>query len=190
MKKISRLKAKKAFTLVELVVVIAIIGVLAGILIPVMVGVVQDANVTSANNAANDVRKFVNIWITKMDANGHIVNKSNNAENEPSIRITAENGEYVPVFSENFWLNTEDNDEMCRLLSEHLITNLGYRELFAVGYVDNGVVAALCYCVNVDESTADLPGFADFSSSNYWRGKNGIANDGTVIGTSPQIINS
>ena len=48
-KKLQALKAKKGFTLVELVVVIAIIGVLAAILVPTMIGVVQDSRVTSSN---------------------------------------------------------------------------------------------------------------------------------------------
>ncbi|MCH5204030.1 MAG: prepilin-type N-terminal cleavage/methylation domain-containing protein [Oscillospiraceae bacterium] len=188
--KLINLKRKKAFTLVELVIVLAVIGVLAGILLPVMIGAVRSANVASANTSANDVRKFINTWITQMDAKGHTVNKSRNAENEPSITVIADKGIYAITFSENFWAYDEDEDEMKRLLNEHLVINLGYHELVAIGYIDRGAVAALCYCVNLSESTDDLPQYADFWRTDYWTsGTNGIAADGTVIGTSPQILN-
>lgn len=190
MRKLVYLKRKKAFTLVELVIVIAIIGVLAGILIPVMIGAVRSANVASANSSASDVRKFINMWITKMDANGHTVNKSKNAENEPSITVIADKGVYEITFSDNFWAYDEDDDEMKKSLNDHLVINLGYHELVAIGYMSGGDVAALCYCVNISESTEDLPEYADFFRTDYWvSGTNGIAADGTVIGTSPQILN-
>ena len=189
MKTIARLKAKKAFTLVELVTVIAIIGILAAILIPTLIGVAQDARVSSANLSANDIRKFVNMWITKLDTTDHNINKAKNVENDPYIIIDAMDGEYVSTFSEGFWASEEDEAEMVKSLSDFLILNLGYRELYAIGYLNEGAVEALVYFVNADNVTEDYPGFADFGRNDYWTADNGISENGTVIGTSPQIVN-
>ena len=189
MKKIAYLKAKKAFTLVELVVVIAIIGILSAILIPTLVGAARSASVASANTTAKDIRQSINAWLTKMDSEGHYTIKISNKGTEPSITVTADRGVYVPVFSDNVWIDSEDEDALVESLANHLMKNLGYREMYTVAYLDNGAVAALCYCVNASEAPSDLPTFSDFSRNDYWQGDNGYSVDGYVVGTSPQITN-
>ena len=66
-----KLKAKKGFTLVELIVVIAIIGVLAAILVPTMLGYVTSSRVTSANSTAASIKNNIDNWLTACDTNGY-----------------------------------------------------------------------------------------------------------------------
>lgn len=69
MNTIRRLHKKKGFTIVELVVVMAIIGVLAAILVPVLLGVTIRANVGSANSTASEIKKQIGYFLTMADAN-------------------------------------------------------------------------------------------------------------------------
>lgn len=87
--KLHKLKQRKGFTLVELIVVIAIVGVLVGILVPTMIGYVTNAQVMSANSTAASLKNAVDNFLTQADSDGYGMHRA--VTNLSRINITIVN---------------------------------------------------------------------------------------------------
>ena len=83
---------KKGFTLVELVVVIAIIGVLAAILVPSMMGYVKKSRLKTANGNAKTAYNAIAEYIADQETQGELQAITNAAAVTSAEAALASNG--------------------------------------------------------------------------------------------------
>jgi type IV pilus assembly protein PilA len=76
---------KKGFTLIELIVVIAIIGVLAAILVPAMLGYVRKSKITTANTTAKSIYNAYNTALVDFDTTDSTLNGSANKSSQALV---------------------------------------------------------------------------------------------------------
>jgi type IV pilus assembly protein PilA len=92
---------KKGFTLIELIVVIAIIGVLAAILVPSMLGYIRKSKINAANSTAAQVHKATNTALTEMDEEGLTLPADGNTPHEKGSGLTGDFFEKIAKYMDD-----------------------------------------------------------------------------------------
>lgn len=203
---IRQLHKKKGFTIVELVVVMAVIGVLAAILVPVLLGVTIRANIGSANSTASEIKKQIGYFLTMTDADHKNYMLMSDGCRE-AFTFTVKDGNWHIDAAQNpsafspdtvTWGNAADVDESTTTTSSQYGEELlGMYLKNCFPELRNGVIRANCIkgvCVSVwyTPDTTDISDINDvpqFGTTAAWVDDNGdeitkYRWDGTQAGVS------
>ena len=206
-----KLRAKKGFTLVELIVVIAIIGVLAAILIPTMLGYVTQSKVTSANSTAASIKNEIDAFLTQLDTVNKGMKKGS-VTSEITITVggsaTTAAGDWKVSVTDQDSFNdashwstsavagtTKGDADHCKALAADLADLFPEIKTAQIkAYLRGGKTFGVLYVNGTATIPAEVTGAISWDSSADWptgaqcaNDTAGIAKSGDIVGTAPVI---
>lgn len=198
MKRTAKAASKKGFTLIELVVVVAIIGVLAGLLVPTMFDAVTNSRIASAQQTAKVIRDRSAEFFTKMDTQMHT-----HVGEVQKVVITVDNVTWSMtgglaadwVDGVNHWntlpgVSDPGNDprQNTELLSSLAVSAQSIGTAYIEMYVEYAHVVGVTVIEGASAPAGTMPAAQDFADRTFGYGggdRAGRMQDGTVIGTAP-----
>lgn len=198
MKRTAKAASKKGFTLIELVVVVAIIGVLAGLLVPTMFDAVTNSRIASAQQTAKVIRDRSAEFFTKMDTQMHT-----HVGEVQKVVITVDNGTWSMtggsaadwVDGVNHWntlpgVSDSGNDprQNTELLSSLAVSAQSIGTAYIEMYVEYAHVVGVTVIEGASAPAGTMPAAQDFADRTFGYGggdRAGRMQDGTIIGTAP-----